>query len=329
MVIITGEHKRQVVSDFTRVKLSYENIIHKKVYCDFVLAIPDGKKCMAWFTTTSTSKNICYFLELGNNQQILEVSSHNCCFNETLSYGTIFYGTLFYYNSTTFYSIEDILQYKGEEEVRTQNWQEKMETFNQIFTCDISSVCYNKDFIAFGLPVMKATFNELMNYEQSIPYKLSSIQFRKAENVNTSQFLTISRAKELFKQQDGSNSVSSFKDDIIFKVKAELQTDIYSLYCYDANTKETVYYSVASIPDFKTSVMMNQLFRKIKENNNLDALEESDDENEFENDAEDKFVFLENEINMVCQYNQKFKKWTPLKQSLQKNQIVHLSKLIN
>jgi len=326
MVLITGEHKRQVVSDFTRIKLSYENIIHKKVYCDFVLAIPDGKKCIAWFTTTATSKNICYILELGNNQQIVQVFSHHCCFDETLSYGTIFYGTLFTYNSSTLYTVEDVLQYKGEE-VRSVNWYEKMEMFNKIFTYDISSACYNHDFIAFGLPIMKATFNELMNYESQIPYKLSSIQFRKSENINTSQYITMSRAKELFFQQDASGS--SLKEEIVFRVKAEVQTDIYSLYCYDTNSKEIVYYSVASVPDFKTSVMMNRLFRKIKENENLDALEESDDEKEFENDAEDKFVSLEKEINMVCQYNQKFKKWTPLRQSPEKDEIVHLCKLVH
>ena len=37
---------------------------------------------------------------------------------------------------------------------------------------------------------------------------------------------------------------------------------------------------------------MNSLFRNIKENGNLDLLEESDDEEEFENIALDKFVYL-------------------------------------
>lgn len=37
--------------------------------------------------------------------------------------------------------------------------------------------------------------------------------------------------------------------------------------------------------------MMNKLFRKIKENDNLDSIEESDDELEFEDQREDKYVF--------------------------------------
>ena len=48
------------------------------------------------------------------------------------------------------------------------------------------------------------------------------------------------------------------------------------------NDSSVTYYDIACIPDYKTSVMMNSLFRDIKENRNLDFLEESDSEEEFE-----------------------------------------------
>ena len=51
----------------------------------------------------------------------------------------------------------------------------------------------------------------------------------------------------------------------------------------------------------------------IKENANLDSLEESDSEDEFENDRVDKFVYLDREYTMTCAYNHKFKKWVPLR----------------
>jgi hypothetical protein len=60
---------------------------------------------------------------------------------------------------------------------------------------------------------------------------------------------------------------------------------------------------------------MNTIFRKIKENTNLDLLEESDDEEEFENEDPDKFVNLEKSCYMKCVYNNKFKKWEPVKVS--------------
>ena len=57
---------------------------------------------------------------------------------------------------------------------------------------------------------------------------------------------------------------------------------------------------------------MNKLFRNIKENNNLDTLEESDEEEEFENIQIDKFVDLNKLFKMRCIFNYKFKKWIPV-----------------
>ncbi len=69
---------------------------------------------------------------------------------------------------------------------------------------------------------------------------------------------------------------------------------------------------IAHIPDYKTSVFMNKLFRNIKENHNLDSLEESDEEEEFENIQIDKFVDLSKILKMRCNFNYKFKKWVPM-----------------
>jgi hypothetical protein len=67
--------------------------------------------------------------------------------------------------------------------------------------------------------------------------------------------------------------------------------------------------------------MMNKLFRIIKENINLDALEESDDEDEFENEKDDRFVHIERTYKMVCTFNHKFKKWTPIRLADEKSPI--------
>jgi hypothetical protein len=58
---------------------------------------------------------------------------------------------------------------------------------------------------------------------------------------------------------------------------------------------------------------MNKLFRNIKENENLDLLEESDDEEEFQNENIDKFVDIDKTLLMICKFNHKFKKWYPVK----------------
>ena len=94
----------------------------------------------------------------------------------------------------------------------------------------------------------------------------------------------------------------------LLEIKPDIQNDIYHLYC-----NENEYIGIACIPDFKTSKMMNNLFRKIKENDDLDKLEESDDEEEFENPNVDKYVYLGNLYKFECQFNKRFKKWVPYK----------------
>ena len=83
-----------------------------------------------------------------------------------------------------------------------------------------------------------------------------------------------------------------------------INDDIYELYCNNNR-----FYGYALINSFKLSVKMNSLFRKIKENINLDTLEESDTDEEFENTDNDKYVNLNKDVYMNCSYNKKFKKW--------------------
>lgn len=122
-----------------------------------------------------------------------------------------------------------------------------------------------------------------------------------------------------------STNIVSNKKEIVFQVRPDIQNDIYYLYT-DNGTK---LYGTAHIPDFTTSVMMNKLFRKIKENEKLDALEESDDEIEFENEKEDKFVFLEKSHNMACHFSHKFKKWIPIKQAKYTSKIIESKELFH
>jgi hypothetical protein len=58
---------------------------------------------------------------------------------------------------------------------------------------------------------------------------------------------------------------------------------------------------------------MNGIFRRIKENDNLDSIEESDDEEDFQDSRIDKYVDLKKTVSIECVFNQKFKKWTPVR----------------
>ena len=70
--------------------------------------------------------------------------------------------------------------------------------------------------------------------------------------------------------------------------------------------------------------MMNAIFRKIPENDCLDKVEESDDEEEFENLDERKYLNTERQmVLMECVFHRKFKKWIPIQMKPE-----HLAKYI-
>ena len=101
------------------------------------------------------------------------------------------------------------------------------------------------------------------------------------------------------------------KQRAIFLVTADLQSDIYHLTRDVLDPNSTYTTDVAYIPNYTVSVFMNSLFRNIKENRNLDAIEESDDEDDFYDMRVDKYVDLSKEIRMECVYHKKFRRWIP------------------
>jgi hypothetical protein len=117
------------------------------------------------------------------------------------------------------------------------------------------------------------------------------------------------------------------KREIIFNIRPDIENDIYRLYCLNNELEEE--HGIAHISDYKTSVMMNKLFRIIKENDNLDALEESDDEEEFENENADKFLNLNKSFKMLCQFNHKFKRWVPINLANEEQEIITIKDLNN
>jgi hypothetical protein len=100
----------------------------------------------------------------------------------------------------------------------------------------------------------------------------------------------------------------------IFMVRPNIQNDIYELFVRSNNprTTELMFHNFAHISGYKTSVMMNRVFRNIIENERLDAQEESEDEAEFENTDPDKYVSLHKEFLMICRFNKRFCRWVPV-----------------
>jgi hypothetical protein len=315
-----------LLRSFPNVELSYETNVHKKVYnSNYVLAIPGGQKCFAWFTTFKT-QNVCILLEISENKRISKINIVGACFHQELSYGTIFYGTVLTCKNKLYFAIEDIYYYKGTN-VGKAAFKDKLTIFKTIFTSEIKQLAYYENNVIFGMPIISNSCDDLIRSVALLPYKIKYIQFRSdCDSKINNLMYPISDA---FVENTGSKPVyrNDVKREIVFKITPDVQNDIYHLHYYDNNTTENIF-DFAYIPDYKTSVMMNRLFRKIKENANLDALEESDDEAEFEDDRPDKFVFLDKSYNMVCSWNNKFKKWAPLRLAQKGDKIVTKKELL-
>jgi hypothetical protein len=302
-----------ILQDFPKFELSYETMIHKKVYdADIILAIPTGQKCFAWFTSYKED-NVCFIMELSDHNKITNIKIVVTSFADSLALGTILYGTMFQHNKINCFSIEDLYFYKGKS-YQNKSYSEKLEKLSEMVKGEMAQNVYTPNFTIFGLPLLATDFNLLLREIELLPYKIEQIKFRYFNN-----------KKIVFVKYFRMNA-SNIKTNIsraIFKVVPDVEPDIYHLSAYKNGLEE--YYDIAFIPDFKTSVMMNKLFRKIKENDNLDALEESDDEAEFEDPRQDKYVYLDRSYKMNCEYNAKFKRWVPVGLAEKRDKIVQMT----
>ena len=290
----------QLMKEFPNIELSYEKNIHKKVpSSNLYLTIPKGKKYFTWFRHWK-KYDVCIFMELDRHRkQIQAVSIKNVCFDNMLcsGKGTIFYGTLFNVNTYNFFNIEDIFFFKGNN-ISLNSQYAKFNILHTICTNYIKPVIITKHDVAFGLPLINTNRDTLYNKIQELPYEIYCIQHRLLHKRST--FLN-----------ERVNIVN--KHECIFLIKATIFPDIYELYY--KKDKNVIFYNHACIPDYKTSVYMNNIFRNIKENKNLDALEESDDDEEFENISDDKFVDLNKEECFRCIYLKYYKSWKPIEQT--------------
>lgn len=319
--MLREEEIRDILKDFPNIKLSYETLLHKKVYdADMILAIPDGHKYFVWFTTYKKD-NVCFLLQLGetnqpiNKKHIVHVRICSQPFPNKLHYGTILYGTIFKYNNLSCFAIENVYSWQGNLLPCQTLFSKKLEYMRELLK-SITTIFQKQKHLFFGIPLFVkggTQFTKLLSDIETLPYKIKTLQFRYLGGDKSSQvfFMNYFKPGTSYKQ---TKPTPKNRNEMMFKVVPDIQNDIYHLYQlgYGDGTGTFEYYDIAFIPDYKTSVMMNSLFRKIKENTNLDALEESDDEEEFENENSDKFVDLNKSFLMKCVFNAKFKRWVPI-----------------
>ena len=330
---------------------SYDTIWHKNVHNlkahnanVFCLQVqPSIKRVFAWFTFWH-DQNVCFMISSATHVEVVPA-----CFNNELAWGTVLHGASLPSASLPSASLpnnlfvcENILFYKGVN-VSHETYGQKMMHYEDMFTRQLKQTKY---FIKFVLPVLLPTFQDACKTTackttSSLPYPCEHVQLYEWDQAHSLGRVSLAPEQEkryvepLKSTSNTANAMLGTKPMLgkptlakpsaeppklfaYFLIKPQLTADMYNLYC-----RNNIFYGCALIPNYKSSVQMNRLFRHIKENQNLDYLEESDEEAEFENISDDKFVNLNHSCVMRCEWSRRFHKWCPVEDGADKMVSTH------
>ena len=332
------------------VEIYYENHVHKKFLADVYAVIPKGKKCAMWFTNKQCwvfqiAKRPYQPQQPQRlpHKQLEPVAFDDIrmlnmpCMDDAWYHGngTILYGTCLFDNKR--FSVENVHYFCGEKQQNDGSMTRFINFFDYLKQCK-----YDKELpLQFFMPIMHSSFGAALKDALAITsYGVFCIQHRFLQRncteyknllmhladqppiINTQSFFPMqSHASNASNASNANHSTAATTTPMpvsksltmqpmrAFIIKPDVQNDIY--YVLHTNddpiTDKTM---IAHIPNYKTSVMMNSIFRNIKENRDLDALEESDDE--AENGETGHHVIDMNKcVRMTCVFNHRFKRWQP------------------
>ena len=294
--MLLNKERKYLISKFPKVKPFYEKTLHNKVDNKnrFYVVIPTGRKYFIWFTTLN-NKPVCVSLSyVFKTKMIQKLKIIKCNFDPLLAFGngTILYGTHVMLKKHNLFSVENIFYYKNKR-VLFETQFIKFSIIKQILSNYISNKIYLNNEYLFKIPIINTSHRSILSKLKKLPYNVYCVQHRSwIDNEYLNEKITF-----------------EINQKAIFSVKAEIETDVYSLRCMDKDNLVNVGH--AYIGNIKTSIFMNKLFRSIRENNDIDLIEESEDEETFEDISSDKFI-LGNTHNIKCVYNKKYKKWEPI-----------------
>ena len=323
-----------ILSRFPKLELSYETVHHKKVCASDSVAIacPMGKKHFVWFFERKA-----YLVDLNKDKIPISIRALDLVVPTTYILETVLYVTHNNEETPSPFIVEEIYVWKG---------------------LNLSNLCFGDrlgflhDFMKtfescqkFALPGMWAVpsgSDILHTIPLKLGYSAHHVQYREMRRHAPYINVAIPRKgaiQDVAKSEPKKTAAPTvqipkfdyakpqFRQLSVFQVVADLQFDIYHLYAEGANGLP-IYCGLMSMPTYKASVFMNSIFRKIRENRNLDYIEESDDEDDFENTDETKYVDLEKVANIECVFHSKFKKWTPVRIVGDHEKIVPIGRLV-
>lgn len=286
------------------------------------VSISVGKKYHVWIQYDE-SGDAAFFMELNKEKKISVVTRHSVCDATLLPFskGTAMYGTVFEHPSgRQVFLIEDVYYYCGLS-VAKETFARKLRRMGHIVEKlgNTLPIWFRLPHITSSESVSDAGYTE-HHAQYRMAEKLAPYVNMVKDDVGPVIVVTVCERPlmcDFSKPQFKRHMVT------VFWVKADVQFDIYNLYC-----SKDVFCGVAGIQTYKTSVLLNTLFRKIRANQNLDAIEESDDEDTFEDVRETKWVAdMSHKVKMVCEFNAKLRKWVPVRVADEGASVVSADKL--
>jgi hypothetical protein len=267
--------------------LLYDRVLQSglQVSGDSWSLIPRGKKVAIWYTYfRDTPASI--IVDLDWKSKPTDFTLVLSSFKPELAYGTILSGILLEQKGRPLFCCTHVNMLLGQWKSRALAIQ-----INSMYTVFQSMIRHDSRLPGLTVTLPKTVFN-LEDIDDAVRKSPIPIHCIRISNSATNQIVGTYR-------QTINESARA-----VMLVKPEIDEDIYSLWCGNQ-----IGYAV--VPDYKTSILLNSIFRNIKENDNLDLLEESDSEDEFENTQEDRFIKCKEGLTMRVEYIPRFNGWKP------------------
>jgi hypothetical protein len=334
-----------ILQRFPVFELSYETVSHKKVLSQHPsvgLAVPVGRKYFLWHTFDVPATPATYLVGLDKDKRLIsaEKLAPDCISFEKhpFHYGTVLYGTMVSSPSIKQFVAEDIYWFCGNPLLQLPFSQKIQFLKEYVETCRPLVLLP----VLWFVPANQEFGHEIPLSAETAAYTPHHLQYRELDHISPYVNILIPKrgcagtapvvdAAEATKKLTTSVLLQpvprfdfrrpQYRFPAVFQVVADPQLDIYHLYA-----QNHVYCGLAGIQTLQTSMFMNSLFRKIRENSNLDLAEESEDEEDFENIDCNKFVFLDRELPIRCVFNTKHRKWIPVEVANGK-ELVHIKEL--
>ena len=264
-------------------------------YAKYFVLKPKGKRSYLWFTYFE--KKLLCILIIQNSKNINDNNNEfytiDINYDNTLCYNNVLLQVIYFKknlksssnnNTKTFYYfvIDNVLNYNVynsyiERNDYNQNLNYKLSLFSKIMPL-LNNLQNNN--IIIKLPIIVDNNNDIFKLIYNIDYDVYCISIYSDYKYLGNFIFGNNLGNNL-----GNNSASIKNNNKLlatFKITPAINQDLYNLFISDGSEYNEIFYDLALIDSYKTSVFMNKLFRYIKENKNLDYLEESDDEEEFE-----------------------------------------------